>query len=102
MFGTRVKEVVRRIQEVGGKSELLLALGLTQYINGMRSTELQKFLRWKDPPVLDRAVDLAAKEESRDRVARSTLFSVEVEPSSSRANPNATGSVRDPQIESGI
>ena len=52
MFGTRIKEVIRRIQEVGGESELLKTLGLTQYINEMRSTELQKFLRWKDPPDL--------------------------------------------------
>ena len=45
---------------------------------------------------------MAAKEESRDRVARRTLFSVEVEPKSSKIGSGTVVPVRDPQIESGF
>ena len=44
VFGTRVKEIVRRIEEVSGKRDLLKAMGLNQFVNGLRSMELQKFM----------------------------------------------------------
>ena len=100
VFGTRVKEIVRRIEEVSGKSDLLKAMGLTQFVNGLRSLELQKFLRWKDPLELDVAVEWARKEESRDKIARRTLFSVQV----GKADATSPMSVpeRDPQMERGF
>lgn len=103
VFGTRVKEVVRRIQDVSGASDLLKAMGLNQYVNGLRSLELQKFLRWKDPQDLDSAVELARKEESRDRVAKRTLFSVNVKNGSgTEVTPNRFVPERDPNIERGF
>jgi hypothetical protein len=63
--------------------------------------ELQKFLRWKDPQELDEAVELARKEESREKVAKRTLFSVQVDQPGG-TSPIMSVPMRDPKIEQGF
>jgi len=81
-WGARIKGIGAKLLRVSGKMDTAFLQNLlkVRFEQGLRNPDFRRYIRWKDCPTLDNAIEITAQEEVRDRGTTHTpLFLMERE-----------------------